>query len=411
MRLRGNGSGDSTCRGSLWIVISWLFFLALATAATAANPAVCPAAGSTAGNLIFILDASGSMGAQVQGKIKMDAAKEVMADLIRDLPVGINVGLVVYGHREKSDCNDVEELTPLGPLDKDDLTQQIMAISPKGKTPITISIRTVAEGLNTLEDEATIVLVSDGEETCEGDPCALVKELNASGTKFVMHVIGFDVGEKEKVQLACIAAAGGGSYLSAKNAVELGAAAKKAIEKTELSAGKLKITALRNGKPFRAYYEIFRPVQDEENDREQVADGWTDPEGASFSLVPGVYDIMVINEEDSGSQPVVINGVTVEAGKSIEKVADFTGGTLKIRALRNGKPFRAYCSVHKAAAANEEEEKEQVADGWTDPEGTAFKVAPGTYDVAAENADTGEKKEVKGIAVEANKIQVVEVQL
>jgi Ca-activated chloride channel family protein len=82
------------------------------------------------GNLMFILDASGSMWGQVEGQAKIVITKEVMAGLIADQPEGINVGLVAYGHRRKGDCTDVEELTPLGVLDKKELINQIKAISP-----------------------------------------------------------------------------------------------------------------------------------------------------------------------------------------------------------------------------------------------------------------------------------------
>jgi hypothetical protein len=118
---------------------------------------------------------------------------------------------------------------PLGVIDKEKLIEKIKAISPKGKTPITLSVKTTAEKLKTLEDETTVILVSDGKETCEGDPCALVKQLKESGVRFVMHVIGFDVTEEERNQLECIAGAGGGTYYAAKNAGEKGGMMQKRI--------------------------------------------------------------------------------------------------------------------------------------------------------------------------------------
>ena len=144
-------------------------------------------------NLVFILDASGSMLGHVEGRQKIVIAREVMTDLIQELPAGLKIGLVAYGHRRKGDCNDVEELAPLGPLDRKRLIETIKAIKPKGKTPITHSIQITVEKLKALEEETTIVLVSDGKETCEGDPCALVRKLRKTGIKIVMHVIGFDV--------------------------------------------------------------------------------------------------------------------------------------------------------------------------------------------------------------------------
>ncbi|MBN1101900.1 MAG: VWA domain-containing protein [Deltaproteobacteria bacterium] len=216
-----------------------------------------PAAASS-GNLVFILDASGSMWGQVEGKAKIAIAKEVLTGLIKDLPDDAVVGLVAYGHRRKGDCKDVEELAPLGKVNKNKLIRTIQELSPKGKTPITLSVRNTAERIKHLEDETAIILVSDGKETCEGDPCALVKELREAGIRFVMHVIGFDVTEEERTQLECMAKAGGGEYFTAKTAKDFQLAArevvKKAAEKPPVS---LKVTSIKDGKPFKAYVEIL----------------------------------------------------------------------------------------------------------------------------------------------------------
>ncbi|MBW1702752.1 MAG: VWA domain-containing protein [Deltaproteobacteria bacterium] len=161
-------------------------------------------------SLIFILDASGSTLGQIEGRAKIDIVKEVMTDLVKELPDGLNVGLVAYGHRKKGDCRDVEQIVPLGPLDKNRMIAGIKGLSPKGKAPITLSILRVFEALKTYKEECTIVLVSNGKETCTGDPCNLVRRLKKIGIKFVMHVIGFDVSTEDKVQLECIAEAGGG---------------------------------------------------------------------------------------------------------------------------------------------------------------------------------------------------------
>ena len=209
-------------------------------------------AASQHGNIVFILDGSGSMWGKLEGKAKIDIAKEVMARLINDLPAGVDVGLVVYGHRSKGDCNDVEELVPLGAPDKSALIAKVNGISPKGMTPITFAVRTTVEKLKGLEEETTVLLVSDGEETCKGDPCALVKELKASGIKFVMHVIGFDVGDKEKAQLECLAKAGGGRYFAAKNAKEFQLASRKVTESVSVGEGQGKLVLAK---------KVFQPLE------------------------------------------------------------------------------------------------------------------------------------------------------
>lgn len=189
---------------------------------TTALPTQAAAGGATnAPGVLFILDASGSMKAKIGNQEKMAIAKDVMTNLLRDLPDTIQVGLEVYGHHTKGDCNDIEVIAPVGQADKATLIQRIQSIDPKGMTPITQSLQVAAEQLKTAEQETTVVLVSDGEETCKGDPCAAVASLLQQGIKLKVHVVGFDVGDKEKQQLMCIAQAGKGKYFAANNAEQL----------------------------------------------------------------------------------------------------------------------------------------------------------------------------------------------
>ncbi len=88
-------------------------------------------------------------------------------------------------------------------------------------TPISLAVTQVADALKGKTAETTIVLVSDGVETCGGDPCTVVRALKQSGVKFVMHVVGFAVTLKDKDQLECIAREGGGTYFSAQDADSL----------------------------------------------------------------------------------------------------------------------------------------------------------------------------------------------
>jgi hypothetical protein len=187
-----------------------------------ALPTQAAAGGATnAPGVLFILDASGSMKAKIGNQEKMAIAKDVMTSILRDLPDTIQVGLEVYGHRAKGDCGDIELIAPVGRINKTALTQRIQAIDPKGMTPITQALQVAAEQLKTAEQETTVVLVSDGEETCKGDPCAAVGSLLQQGIKLKVHVVGFDVGDKEKQQLMCIAKVGNGKYFAANNAEQL----------------------------------------------------------------------------------------------------------------------------------------------------------------------------------------------
>ena len=180
---------------------------------------------------MIIFDASGSMWGQVDGVSKIVIARQALRDLLRDWNPKIPIGLTVYGHRSKGDCNDIETMIPIGPLDRQRMSRVVDSIQPKGKTPIARTLRQVAEKLRGSEDPATIILISDGKESCDADPCRAAKELKEAGINFVAHVIGFHVDRATDRQLACIAHSTGGEYFSAQNAAALNRAMRKVARK------------------------------------------------------------------------------------------------------------------------------------------------------------------------------------
>ena len=191
-------------------------------------------------SMVLILDASGSMWGQIKGKPKIQIAKEVMADLIDRLPSGMRVGLMAYGHRRKGDCKDIEMLLPVGKLNPPVLKAKIKAINPKGKTPLSAAVEQAAEHLRYTEEGATVVLVSDGLETCNANPCELAEKLAMNGFDFTVHVVGFDLSKEEQNQLRCLADKTGGIFLAAADAAALREALFMTVEKIEEPAPVIK---------------------------------------------------------------------------------------------------------------------------------------------------------------------------
>ena len=235
------------CRTMLNILFVLFTFSSTASASVSSYPEVT-----------FILDASGSMMGKAGDKTKIEAAKAVLSQTIPNLAPEVKIGLVTYGHRRKGDCADIEVLINPGSDNRIALLEKVKALQPKGKTPITDAVTTVVEQLKTKENETTIVLISDGVETCAANPCQAVKDLKETGIKFLMHVVGFGVSEAENHQLACLAKAGGGKYMTANNTqslldalnsvskeIEKKVAVEKARSvqvKTETGLGKIKLT-------------------------------------------------------------------------------------------------------------------------------------------------------------------------
>ncbi len=177
-------------------------------------------------NTILVMDGSGSMWGQIDGVAKITIAQEVVGGLMESLPDNQNIGLTVYGHRERGNCTDIETIVAPGPDTRDAIRDAVNAIKPLGKTPMTDSIIAAAEALRYTEDSATVILVSDGVETCNPDPCAAMRVLEEAAIDFTAHVVGFDVGADAAAlaQMQCIADETGGQFLTADNAEELGAA-------------------------------------------------------------------------------------------------------------------------------------------------------------------------------------------
>ena len=168
-------------------------------------------------NLLFILDSSGSMWGQLDGVAKMTTAKTVLNRLMGDLPANTRAGLMVYGHRKKGSCTDVELLAPLGQAQLPKTLKALKAIAPKGKTPIAYSLGQAKIAFKDAAPGASnnVVLISDGLETCKSDPCAVAAELASKSINVKVHVVGFDISKKDRKQLECIAEKGKGKYFSA----------------------------------------------------------------------------------------------------------------------------------------------------------------------------------------------------
>ena len=191
---------------------------------------------SKPGKSIIILDASGSMWGQIEGRPKIEIAREVIGQLVSGIDPGLEIGLMAYGHREKGNCDDIELLLPPAPVDKAAFLDKVNGIIPKGKTPLTDAVEQAAGYLQIEEQSANVILVSDGLETCDRDPCVLAGQLAAKGIAFKTHIVAFDLTAEESKTFRCLADETGGSFLQAQDAATLKDALEIAVEKISTAA-------------------------------------------------------------------------------------------------------------------------------------------------------------------------------
>ena len=149
------------------------------------------AVAAAADRAIIVLDASGSMWGQIDGRPKVDIARETLKTVLQSVPADTELGLMAYGHREKGSCTDIELVVPPAAGTESAIGQAADTMKFLGKTPLTAAVRQAAEALRYTEEKSTVILITDGVETCEADPCALGKELEAGGVDFTAHVVVF----------------------------------------------------------------------------------------------------------------------------------------------------------------------------------------------------------------------------
>ncbi|MBL4618429.1 MAG: VWA domain-containing protein [Robiginitomaculum sp.] len=275
---------------------------------------------------ILVFDASGSMWGQVDGESKITIARSVLQTMLETWQPQNELGLIAYGHRRKGDCSDIEQIIAPGPVDAKAFNAAINGLNPKGKTPLSAAVKQAAEILKYEENKATVILVTDGLETCNVDPCAMANELEKLGVDFTTHVVGFDLSDEEAKALQCIAENTGGQYFVASNASELNTAmqvvSKAAIEEYNLLLrGKVRkisedltdgvsweVYAYQDGKLAEKYYTYSYKA-------------W-----ASFTLPVGKYRIKGVYGEATVFQDVEVkdDGVT-------EEIILFGTGTLLVR--------------------------------------------------------------------------------
>lgn len=180
------------------------------------------------GKAIILLDASSSMLLSIEGKQKMDVAKSAAGRFANTIGSTHDVSLIVYGHAgtqndqdKQLSCTTIDEVYPLQPFHADTFTAAVDKVEAKGWTPIANAIKAAREKMAGTNENVTLYIISDGAETCDGDPVAEAKAFASESSGRSVNIIGFDVDAKGENALKEVAAAGNGEYISAKTIEDL----------------------------------------------------------------------------------------------------------------------------------------------------------------------------------------------
>lgn len=204
-----------------------------------ADPASAPTTARKM-NIEVVLDASGSMAEKVNGGVKMELAKKSIQDFLASSSKQSNVGLRVFGHKGSGadkdkalSCAQTELVYPLGSYDAARFQNSLQKFGPKGWTGIATALEAARDDLKNVHREGAetiIYLVTDGIETCGGNPVEVAKSIHQSDLKAVVNLIGFDVNDEAQRQLKAVAEAGGGTYATVKDKQALEQVFKKYLE-------------------------------------------------------------------------------------------------------------------------------------------------------------------------------------
>ena len=195
----------------------------------ARGPDEKPAGDAVVGTNHFalVLDASGSMAAASGDGTRMEAAQDALRHFVTRLPAGSTVSLRVYGDKGdntaagKSESCRSHHVVYDGAADHEDFTRALDAVEPVGWTPLARGIEAASGDVPPEATDAIVYVVTDGLETCGGDPVAAARDLADGGVRPIVNVIGFEVGDTDHEELREIARAGGGTYTDADTGAEL----------------------------------------------------------------------------------------------------------------------------------------------------------------------------------------------
>jgi Ca-activated chloride channel family protein len=187
---------------------------------------------------MIVFDASGSMAGSLAEGIgasirRIDEVRKALAQVLPNAARHRRIGLITYGPGPHQQCNVELELRPQ-PNAAKPIMEIVESLNPSGKTPLARAVEFAAEVLDFKTKPGTIIVLTDGEETCGGVPCELGKMLAAEGTQLTVHVIGFRMtafwtGGQSAIDVRCLAEKTSGYYIQTQSQKELAEAFQKTL--------------------------------------------------------------------------------------------------------------------------------------------------------------------------------------
>ncbi|MFD0917306.1 VWA domain-containing protein [Pseudahrensia aquimaris] len=322
------------------------------------NQAYAQQAEAPTSDVMIVFDGSGSMWGQIDGQAKIKIARETLSQSLTNMSLNARIGLIGYGHRQKGQCSDIETMVPVGNMsgNLNAIISAVNGINPKGKTPLSDAVTLAAKELKYTENAATVVLITDGLETCNADPCALARALERDGINFTAHVIGFGLSKDEGRQVACLAEETGGRYIEAGDGAALDDALKMAMAQpapavdrgpVEVQPSLVHVAGGKNwgfgGSAHNYAKALYFPKKTDADGKETIAEKSVLRDYGQ--LEPGEYRVKA-----SLGQARIEQDITVQAGQSYQGEINFRAALVKVNFLNpdgtpaEGRHYVRFCS-------------------------------------------------------------------
>ncbi|MFA5951729.1 MAG: VWA domain-containing protein [Hyphomicrobium sp.] len=226
-------------RNALPLTIAMLCLTWLATIAdlsAAETPPPTPEKSASAGPaVVLVIDGSGSMWGNLAAErgAKIELTQAALRKALSPISPSVRLALLSFGQRRRADCSDAEVLAPLeaGP------SERILALSdklnPKGKGPLALALREAAKQVPG-DTDATIIVVHDGPDNCQQDPCATAAEIAKTNSRLVVHTIGLGLEAADAQRMTCVARATNGRSFEVQDATSLEAALNETLRLANL---------------------------------------------------------------------------------------------------------------------------------------------------------------------------------
>lgn len=357
-------------------------------------------------NINVILDASGSQSALFggTGTSKLDLQKRALQDVIYSLiksEFERNIGIRVFGSQvplDQHNCQDTKEIYPVSKPDLDQIQNVLASLKAQGESPVAYALEAAAKDFPAANVDQIIVLVTDGFDTCNGDPCDTAKRIRALNPKLSVQVIGFDISQEDAQKVRCIAENADGRFYLARNENELRKFLDEAVN--SMVPYNLRLSTVAGATPIPTTITVFK------SGTNQVVKKESSFGTKLISLPAGTYDIMVeyTLSPEMRKPSKIIKGVDILEKTKVEQEINFDFAALSLSSIDTEAKMTA--ADYKVQKSDTGETVAQIDGG---PEMITIFLSPGTYDITAEQKyAVAEKIALKDRGVELKTGQAVD---